>query len=127
MRYLRWGDLHVKLSVNGFALKFDGYRASIPAFVQQGKILSWKRLIRKFEKHVVWSVTTSAAASMVSGCGKGKGNYQLANEGAGGWGERDGSKLSPNGNGEDEKERGVNTLFSPPPMEDRSKLLFGKR
>ncbi|EWM25535.1 conserved uncharacterized protein [Nannochloropsis gaditana] len=127
MRYLRWGDLNVKLSVNGFALKFDGYRASIPAFVQQGKILSWKRLIRKFEKHVVWSVTTSAAASMVSGGGKGKGNYQLANDGAGGWGERDGSKLSPNGNGEDEKERGVNTLFSPPPMEDRSKLLFGKR
>jgi hypothetical protein len=132
MRYLRWGDLNVKVSVNGFAVKLDGYRASIPAFVQQGKILNWKRLIRKFEKHVVWSITTSAAASMVgAGGGGGKGKLSASVEGGGGGeggaggGGRDGVRLLLSGHSGDEKERGVTTLFSPPPKEDRTKLLFG--
>jgi len=131
MRYLRWGDLNVKVSVNGFAVKLDGYRASIPAFVQHSKVLSWKRLIRKFEKHVVWSITTSAAASMVgAGGGGGKGRLSASVEGGGGeergaGGGGGGSRLLLNRVGGDEKERGVNALFNPPPKEDRTKLLFG--
>lgn len=138
MKYVRFGDLNVKVSINGFAIKLDGYRASIPAFVRQGKVVTWKRLIRKFEKHVVWSVTTSTASSMVS---KSKHHsppptpsllgQQLPGMGGGGGGgggagqqQGHGKLLQSSSSGED-KERGVNTLFSPPTQQDRSKLLFG--
>ncbi len=128
MKYLRFGDLNVKVSVNGFAIKLDGYRASIPAFVRQGKVVTWKRLIRKFEKHVVWSVTTSTASSMVSGGSKSKHHPHAADAGGGGGGSSShgGARLLlPSMSSGDDKERGVNTLFSPPPKEDRTKLLFG--
>ena len=36
-----------------------------------------------------------------------------------------GARMLMSGVGGDEKERGVNTLFNPPPKEDRTKLLFG--
>lgn len=121
MKYVRFGDLNIKASVSGFAIKLDGYRAAIPAFVRQGRVLTWKRLIRKFEKHVAWSVTTSAASSMVGG-GKSKHHApapapQLLPAAVGGPQGRDKE--------DKERERGVKALFSPPVQEDRSKLLFG--
>jgi hypothetical protein len=124
MKYVRFGDLNIKASVSGFAIKLDGYRASIPAFVRQGRVLTWKRLIRKFEKHVAWSITTSTASSMVGGSkSKHHGPPQappLLLPGTGG-----GQAGSSKDKEDKERERGVKALFSPPAQEDRSKLLFG--
>lgn len=69
IKYVRFGDLNVEVSISGFAIKLESYRASVPPFVRQGRVLTWRRLIRKFEKHAVWAITTSAASSMMGGGG----------------------------------------------------------
>ncbi len=128
MKYVRFGDLNIKTSVSGFAIKLDGYRASIPAFVKQGRVLTWKRLIRKFEKHVAWSITTSAASSMVGGGKSKQHNPQLQApppQLLPGTPGRGGPAQASKDKEERERERGIKALFSPPAQEDRSKLLFG--
>lgn len=65
MKYVRFGDLNVDVSINGFAIKLENYVASVPHFVRQGKVMTWKRLVRKFEKHLVWNITKSTASSMM--------------------------------------------------------------
>jgi len=70
MKYVRLGDLNVDVSINGFAIKLENYVASIPHFVRQGKVMTWKRLVRKFEKHLVWNITKSTASYMAASKGR---------------------------------------------------------
>jgi hypothetical protein len=66
MKYVRFGDLNVDVSINGFAIKLENYVASVPSFVRHAKVLTWKRLIRKIEKHLVWSITKTTASNMMT-------------------------------------------------------------
>jgi hypothetical protein len=58
-KYVRFGDLNVVVSLSGFTLALDAYRASVPPYVRQGRVLTWRRLIKKLESHALHSVASA--------------------------------------------------------------------
>lgn len=67
IRYLRVGDIQVDLSLSGFPLNVENYRAVVePFFCRSEVLLSWQRLIYSFERHASRSLIRNTASSSLT-------------------------------------------------------------
>ncbi|ETW09995.1 hypothetical protein H310_00406 [Aphanomyces invadans] len=61
--YVRIGNICLNISCLGFVVNLNGFELELPHFVCQGKLCTWKQLLRKFEGHLAWHVTKESASS----------------------------------------------------------------
>ncbi|RHZ01753.1 hypothetical protein DYB31_003328 [Aphanomyces astaci] len=61
--YVRIGNICLHISCLGFVVNLTGFELELPHFVCQGKLCTWKQLLRKFEGHLAWHVTKESASS----------------------------------------------------------------
>eukprot|EP01041_Mallomonas_annulata_P001161 gene1161-2253_t len=66
VKYLRVGEVIVKVSTGGFPINLSEYKAAVAPFVKHGKVLSWQRLVHKLERHATWSLTKNTASTSLS-------------------------------------------------------------
>jgi len=72
VKYLRVGEVTVKVSASGFPIRLNQYRAVVEPFVRHGKVLSWQRLVHKLERHAIWSLTKNTATSWIGSLLRGR-------------------------------------------------------
>jgi hypothetical protein len=70
IKYMRVGDINVDVSTLGFTLNLDKFKAVMEPFFCRGELLTWKRLIWLFERHLVWSLTKNTAATSLTRLGE---------------------------------------------------------
>ena len=67
IRYLRVGDIQVDVSLSGFPLNVENYRAVVEPFFCRGEVLqNWQRLIYSFERHASRSLIRNTASSSLT-------------------------------------------------------------
>ena len=67
IRYLRVGDIQVDVSLSGFPLNVENYRAVVEPFFCRGSVLlNWQRLIYSFERHASRSLIRNTASSSLT-------------------------------------------------------------
>ena len=67
IRYLRVGDIQVDVSLSGFPLNVENYRAVVePFFIRGAVLLNWQRLIYSFERHASRSLIRNTASSSLT-------------------------------------------------------------
>ena len=67
IRYLRVGDIQVDVSLSGFPLNVENYRAVVEPFFCRGTVLlNWQRLIYSFERHASRSLIRNTASSSLT-------------------------------------------------------------
>ena len=67
IRYLRVGDIQVDVSLSGFPLNVENYRAVVEPFFCRGEVLpNWQRLVYSFERHASRSLIRNTASSSLT-------------------------------------------------------------
>ncbi|CAM9143768.1 unnamed protein product [Chrysoparadoxa australica] len=60
-RYVRLGEINLKVSVTGFRLlRLESFMVAVSPFVRVGKLITWPRFMRKLVVHLAQSVTRQA-------------------------------------------------------------------
>lgn len=62
-KYIRIGKLCLRINCNGFVVKLRKFDLDLTPFVRRGKLWTWKKFLKKFEKHLKWYVTKETASS----------------------------------------------------------------